>query len=427
MDQQGNNQSQPGGQFQSGDQFQPSPPATAAASGNEAAEDRFLRGARVTWITMGGNVVIAAAKAVLALMTGSIALMADAFHTASDIVTSIVVMIGLRVGRRPPDAQHPQGHGRAETIAALIVGVLLAVVGIEFFMAAMRRLAGAEAAFGEEQGALGLWLIAAIVLVTAVAKEAMARYTIHIGRQIDSAALAVDAWHHRTDALSSLPVAASLIAARYGYYRVDAAVGLGVSVLIVYTAWTFIHAAWSKLLGEAPHEDVLRQIQRIAEETHGVKNAHDVTVHDYGTRQMTSVHITLDAGLTIEHAHHVATAVESALAARMGMSALVHIEPDQCELLTPVPVDLREQVREILLRHPRIVSFHALHLHVEDHGTELELNLHIEPGTTIEESHHLEHEVMAMLEEKFPDLHVHLHVEPCNLKCNPCPGTCRPE
>ena len=231
----------------------PQQPQAADIQHQEAQAARYRRGATATWVSLVGNAAIAIGKLILALLTGSIALMADAFHTASDIVTSVVVMVGLRVGRQPADRRHPYGHGRAETIAALIVGVLLAVAGIEFFMRSLRRLSvTGEAVFGREISEFGLWVVVAIVLVTALAKELMARYAIRVGRDIGSPALMADAWHHRTDALSSLLVAASLGAAQYGYYRADAAVGLGVSVLIIYTAWTFIQKAWSKLLGEAP-------------------------------------------------------------------------------------------------------------------------------------------------------------------------------
>ena len=395
----------------------------AGGAGNGGDRERYVRGRRAAVVGVAGNLVLAAAKLVLALLTGSIALMADAVHTASDMLTSIVVWIGLRVARRPEDEQHPYGHGRAETIAALVVGLLLGVAGINFAWEAVRRMADPPE-IGGAMGGLGLLLTAGFISVTVAAKAWMGFYASRVGRQIENQSLLADAWHHYSDALSSVLVVIALVSAGWGYYGADAWLGLGVAVMILYTGWYHVRKAASALLGEAPKAQTIEAIKTAARAVHGVKDVHAVTVHDYGLRKVASLHITLLGGLTLDDAHRVATEVEHALARRLGIAALVHAEPEDARVPQSHLDHVRETVQRLLVEHPGIVSFHALTVQPEDHGLEVEFHAYVPPGTPIEASHRLEHDVADSLARAMPGLHVHLHIEPCPLACDACPGTC---
>jgi len=386
-------------------------------------QQRYVLGRRAAWVSIVGNILLAAAKGVLALLTGSISLLADAIHSASDLITSVIVLLGLRIARRPADARHPYGHGRAETIATLAVGILLALAGLELGYKSVHRIFDPPK-IGHDLGRNLMILIAAGVLVSAAAKEWMARYSQRVGRRIGNPSLEADAWHHRSDALSSVLVAVSLGGAAGGYYRVDAYLGVGVSVLIVLSAVRPILRSASSLLGEAPQEELVAKIKAVARAVHGVKDVHEVTVHDYGRRKIASMHITLQAELNLEQAHHVASEVESQVTQQLGVSALVHAEPHSDRPMDWRVVKIREAVRGLLAKHPSIVSFHALSILPEPHGLEVEFNVHIAPGTPIEAAHLLEHDLSNLMVRELGDLHVHVHVEPCQLNCRACPATC---
>jgi len=396
-------------------------PAPGAGNGDE--RQRYVRGRRAAVLSIAGNMVLAAAKFALAALTGSIALMADAVHTASDVATSIVVWVGLRVARRPADEDHPHGHGRAETIAALVVGLLLGVAGIDFAWEAVRRMADPPE-IGGTMGGLGLLLTAGLVSATVAAKFWMGFYASRVGRQIGNQSLVADAWHHYSDALSSVLVVAALVLARWHIYGADAWLGLGVALIIIYTGWHHVRKAGSVLLGEAPKAQTVEEITKSAQAIHGVKDVHAVTVHDYGRRKVASLHITLLGGLTLADAHRVATEVEHALGQQLNVTALVHAEPEDAHVPQSHLDDVRQAVHRLLIRHPGIVSFHALTVQPEDHGLEVEFHAYVPPGTPIERSHQLEHDVIDMLARELPDLHIHLHIEPCPLGCDPCPTSC---
>nr|HPJ72864.1 cation diffusion facilitator family transporter [bacterium] len=156
------------------------------------------------WGSIALNCLLFAAKYAVGLATGSVAITADAWHTLSDSVTSILVLAGVKVSRKPADAAHPFGHGRAERVASLVIGVLLAMVAVFFGGDAVHRLIDGRRA---EYGAAAIWVTAASVVI----KEAMARFSSWAGRKTGYTALKADAWHHRSDALSSLVILAGIL------------------------------------------------------------------------------------------------------------------------------------------------------------------------------------------------------------------------
>ncbi len=384
---------------------------------------RYGLGRRAALVSILGNLLLAGAKLALALLTHSISLLADAVHSASDVVTSGAVWIGLHVARRPPDSEHPWGHGRAETVATLVVAALLGVAGVEFAWESIQRI-GEPPAIGESLEGPWLLLAAGFVIATAGAKEWMARYSSRAARQTGNDSLAADAWHHRTDALSSVMVAVALGCAHWGYPVVDAVLGVGVSLIILYAAWHYLSRAGSTLLGRAPESSLVDRAEALARAVHGVQDVHRVQVHDYGRRKAASLHVKVQGGLPLTEAHRVATEVEGVLARDLGVAALVHAEPEDEGSSAASLGRIRSVVQEMLSKHPSIVSFHALTLQPEDHGLEVEFHIRVPPGTSIEGAHRLEHKVTEMLTAALPELHPHIHVEPCSLGCDRCPEAC---
>lgn len=274
------------------------------------------------WVSILSNTFLAAVKLALGLWLNSISVLADALHTASDAISSVVVMVGFRAARAPADDKHPYGHARVENVATLVIAVLLVIAGLEFAGGSVRRLVTAQAV-------LGSYAAAAILVASGLFKEWLARFAVVLGRRINSSVLIADAWHHRSDAVASVLVGVAIVASRFGYPWVDAVSGLLVSGLVIYTGWELGRGAASVLIGERPNPAVVDQITGLATGVSGVQNVHGVSVHDYGGGQtLVSLHIRVDERLHVRESHWIADLVETTLESDLGVQATVHVEPD---------------------------------------------------------------------------------------------------
>ena len=273
------------------------------------------------WTSIITNVLLFALKFALGLAINSISLIADSFHTLADVLTSIVVVIGFKVAKKPADPEHPYGHGRFETIATLVIAILLFVVGVEFFRNSIDR-------FINVQAVKGSILVVLAMLFSALIKEWLAQFSIDLGNRIDSSVLLADAWHHRTDAIASVFVAVAIAGALFNFHRVDAVFGMLVSGLIVYTGIDLGRTSISYLMGEAPSKDLIEEIEKIASSVDGVVSTHKVSVHDYGGQKAVSIHVQVEKSLSVDRAHEIAASVKYKISQEIeDVSAEVHIEP----------------------------------------------------------------------------------------------------
>lgn len=272
------------------------------------------------WTSIIVNTVLAAIKVGMGLLFDSISLLADGAHTASDVLTSVIVLLGFRTANIPPDEEHPYGHGRTEPLATLIIAILLIITGLSFgYNSVMRFIAGAPV-----RGSYG---VALVMLASMVIKEWMARFSIYLGRKISSDALIADAWHHRSDAIASALVAVAMVGASLGYPFLDAVFGLIVSALIVWTGIMLGLDTSSVLLGKAPSRAFIEAIENTVSQVPGVDGMHKLSVHDYGIRKALSLHIQVDRDLSVEESHDIAENVERAIESCMNVDVVVHIEP----------------------------------------------------------------------------------------------------
>jgi cation diffusion facilitator family transporter len=272
------------------------------------------------YVSIVGNLILAAIKMVLGLLLNSISLLADAAHTAADVMTSIVVLLGFKLSSTPADEKHPYGHGRVEFIATFIISLMLLVVGFEFGKSSYVRLISNI----QVKGSI---IVVLIMILGALIKEWMARFSIDLGKRTNSSALVADAWHHRTDGIASILVAVAIIASYYGYYKVDAIFGLLVSALIIYTGVSISLSTISQIIGEVPAEDELNDIESIALSVSGVSSVHKVNVHNYGCHKEISLHVQVDYDMSLVKAHDISEQVERTIEANMDCKAIVHIEP----------------------------------------------------------------------------------------------------
>jgi cation diffusion facilitator family transporter len=349
------------------------------------------------------NGILFVIKLAIGLMVGAVSVIADAVHTLSDVVSSAVVIWGFKQSEKPADVEHPYGHGRAEYIATLIIAVLLMVAGIEFIKAAIDRIQNPELVEAE------WWMVIALG-ATIVLKEITARYAEFLSTKIASGTLHADAWHHRSDAISSMLVVGALIAGNYGFPTVDGWAGLGVALFLIYTGFEIAKGAVDDLIGKPPTSEEVETIRKIVMNVDGVLGAHDITVHSYGHDKFASVHVEIDAIKSTGEAHDISEEVEAQLEASLGVEPTIHLDPVHPN--DPLVHEVMNHLSEITLEDARVTDFHDIRVvNTENHQVIL-FGINMKVGTTQKEIIACNHRLEKSLKEKFGDYEVQIKVSP---------------
>jgi len=351
------------------------------------------------------NIVLFAVKAALGVAVGSVALIADAFHTLSDVLTSVVVFVSFKLSAKEPDEEHPFGHGRMESVATLIVALMI-VAGIELFETAVKRILHPEIVTASIA-------VIAVVAVTIVIKEALARFSRGLGRAIDSYALEADFWHHRIDAISSALVVAALAGQRLGFYYLDGIAGVLVSVLVAYTGWDIARKGVNEILGTRPSAEFVTKVKKSITAFPQVYDVHDLIVHEYGKKVILSFHIEVPESLSFKEAHNLADSVEKAVNKEFNTFATVHVDP--VNLSDPELVVYREfldSLAEDLTGYPS-VSFHDIRLVKDGVVKNLLFDVHAPRSAASRELKSIKKIVRGKLMSEFPSLdNVIIEIEP---------------
>lgn len=272
------------------------------------------------WSSIILNTLLFILKYWAGITTGSLALIADAWHTLSDSVSSVIVLIGGTISKKPADHDHPFGHGRVEHITAIIIGVLLAIIAFDFMVHAITKLSSHQAVV---YGKIA-WIA---TIISILVKEGMAQFAFFTARKSNSNILAADAWHHRTDALSSVIILVGLIIGKY-FWWTDAVLSLLVALMIGYASFDILKKEVKSLMGEQPPEQLLNSIVTVAQETSEIPlHMHHIHIHSYGDHSELSCHIKLPREMSILEAHEICTKVEKGLLDKFGYIATVHAEP----------------------------------------------------------------------------------------------------
>jgi cation diffusion facilitator family transporter len=285
----------------------------------------------VGWVGLVINLLLAALKAAAGIIGHSQAVLADAVHSLSDTATDIAVILGVRYWSAPADENHPHGHGRIETLITVVIGLAVGGVAVGMGIEAIRGLRTHSTLPPS-----GVALVAALASI--VIKEWLYRWTATVGREVRSPALVANAWHHRSDAISSVPaalaVAVSLIVPEWAV--VDRVGAIVVCLLILQVAWRILRPALDQLVDAgAPADDCLR-IEKLALEVDGVEAAHAVRTRYVGAALAVDLHVEVDGGLSVAEGHAIARAVRRKLVddGPDVADAVVQIEPYR---LPPVP------------------------------------------------------------------------------------------
>jgi len=370
-------------------------------------------------VSIVGNFLLFVFKLFLGLLINSIALVTDAFHTLSDTATSGVVVLGFKASKKAPDKEHPFGHGRFEYITTLVIAVLLFITGAEFIMQSIDRLINKVEIIESEY----LWIIGIAVILSSLVKEAMARFSIRLGKKINSPALIADAWHHRSDALTSIPVGIAIIGANYNLHILDPIFGIVVSGLIIYTAVTLFKYSSDTLVGKSPDKETIDTIANAAHSVDGVCGTHRITVHDYGTTKIVSLHIEVECDITAERAHEIAQAVEDRITEITKSSTIVHVDPNKEPRINPDEVE--NVVRQILDKNSEVLFYHKVKITSSGDESRIDMHIVVDSEMPVSKSHDLSHSIRNMLQSKFPNCLVNTHIEPCNGDCDSCPNICK--
>jgi cation diffusion facilitator family transporter len=270
------------------------------------------------------NLILAGLKFVFGVVATSQALVADAVHSLSDTATDFAVLIGLRYWTAPADQDHPHGHGRIEMLVSAFIGLVLGAVGVGLIYRALLALHTGTVTKPS-------WAAFVIALFSIVMKEALYQVSVYIGKRVRSSAVLANAWHHRSDALSSVPVAIAVVASQIhpDWIYLDPIAAIVVSVLLLHAAWNITWPALRQLVDAGASEEKTAALRTFIEKTKGVKSLHALRTRYIGSGLQLDVHVLVDPTLSVGEGHSIAMEVKQRLLEEHDdvVDVLVHIEP----------------------------------------------------------------------------------------------------
>ena len=269
------------------------------------------------------NTILFGIKLWAGLVTGSIALMADAWHTMSDSLTSVMMIPAAKLAAKKPDKSHPFGHGRWELIASMLMAFVLGVIALEFLTGSIER-------FRDRESVIFGTLALVITIVSIVLKEALAQYEFYLGRKYKNPVITADAWHSRTDSVSSIAILLGIIITKIwsGLWWMDSVLGIICALVIFYAAYEIMRDVITKILGEEPGQEFIEELKKEIEKVYDHDLLlHHFHIHNYITHKELTFHIRLNKNMTIEEGHTIATGIENMIQEKFHMTATIHIEP----------------------------------------------------------------------------------------------------
>ena len=286
---------------------------------------------KVTLTGMFVNVVLSAGKIAAGVFGRSSAMLADGVHSLSDLLTDIIVIAFVRVSSKGRDRSHEFGHGKYETLATLLVSLILIVVAAQMMVSGIGSITNVL-----DGGTIPVpgYVALAAAVISIVAKELLYRYTIAVGRKTGSPAVEADAWHHRSDAFSSIGSLIGISGAIFlgdKWVILDPLVCCCISIAIFVVAVKMAGPSLNELLDGSLPEESEKEIVSLAMSVEGVRNIHNLKTRRSGLSVMVEAHLVVDPDMTVEQAHEISTAVENAIVKKFGNETQIsiHIEPSE--------------------------------------------------------------------------------------------------
>ncbi len=279
---------------------------------------------RITWIGLVGNILISILKFIVGIVGSSQAVVADAVHSLSDATTDVAILVGVRFWSPPADECHPYGHSRIETIVTAGIGIVLAFVALGI---GYRGITTVRSEHIEQPRMIAF----TGAVISIILKEILYRWTLSIGRQKKSSALIANAWHHRSDALSSIPAALSVAIAAFSpeLSFVDHIGAIIVSLFILHASWKIMKPAFSELSDSGAPSQIKSLIHAVSSETDNIEDVHAIRTRRMGSGIMVDLHITVDGDMSVSRGHDVSEEVKRRIQERVPnvLDVVVHLEP----------------------------------------------------------------------------------------------------
>lgn len=285
-------------------------------------EDRYKSSQKVIWITIMLNVFLSILKVTIGVLANSNAMLADGIHSMSDVGSSLGIIVGLFIAKKPEDKEHQYGHEKAETIATFMLSLLLILVGLNIGYSSIKLIFSGDV---QIPGVAAIW--AAIISI--IIKEIQFRISMRTGKRINSDVLIADAWHHRSDALSSIAALIGIIGSRMGYSFLDPLAGLIVSLIVVKVGVEIFIKGTNELMDESLEEEKLIKIVNAVLTHKGVKTVNDIKARKHGSMAYVDIAIAVDPDITVSEGHDIAEDVENIVYEKIDniKSVLVHVNP----------------------------------------------------------------------------------------------------
>lgn len=284
--------------------------------------NNYKEGTKASYITAMLNLFLAIIKFIAGVIGRSSAMVADAIHTFSDIATTAVVIVGLKISNKEADKKHPYGHEKFEPECSKIVSLLLILTGIYLAYSSIKIII-----YGNFTTPKSIAIYAALASIAI--KEAMYWYTILVARKIKSISMEADAWHHRSDALSSIGTLIGIVGARMGFAILDPVAGLIVSFLVIKVGLDFYIKAIKSIVDESADESTIEKISDLALSVTGVESINDLKTRIFGNRIYVDIEVYVNKSISVEEGHNIAHSVHDIIEATLTevKHCMVHIEP----------------------------------------------------------------------------------------------------
>ena len=352
--------------------------AIGTADVQNDAVKRLVR--RVTLWGMAVNIVLMAAKFGVGLAVGSQSCVADAVHSLSGFITDLAVLVGVRFWSAPADSGHPHGHQRIEALITLAIGVLLGISAVGMISNAIKTIGVSG------EGMSPSWWLLGVALISIFLKEMLYQWTTAVGRTCRSSALMANAWHHRSDAVSSIPVAIVAIVGRIwpGIAYIDHVAAVIVASMLLRAAWQIAWPCLKELSDQGVSALEVKEMSRIASSIPGVKEAHKLRTRWFGNGILLDMHVLVDKNLPVEQGHRICEEVASAIKRQMPKvhDVLTHLEPYES-------IDFKAEIVRLAGQVPGVRGMGSIQIRSFPEGNEVECCILVSAECPLGEAHEI--------------------------------------
>lgn len=337
------------------------------------------------------NVLLFAAKFVIGLILGSMAVTADAFNNLSDAASSVISFVGVKMAEKPADKDHPFGHGRMEYISALIVSFIVIEVGITFLQSSVEKIQNPEAlTFG--------WVPFAILVLSVGVKLWMSVFNRKLGRRIDSKVMLATAADALGDVITTSATIVSILVCAFTGVNIDGIVGIAVSLIVIWSGISIARDTLAPLIGQAADPKLCAEIKKMVESYDGIVGTHDLIVHNYGpNRSMASIHAEVPRDVDIEVSHEVIDRAEREVSKKLGIFLVIHMDPVETHDVRVLAV--KSKLSHVLKALDPELTFHDFRAVFGQEQINLIFDLVVPFSYSEKDEDRLVHQVMALMQE----------------------------